>query len=358
MDVTGMERDAGIAQLVAEIPALNLADYARSIVGRRYRVNEEYEVGREKIREYARAVRDEHPVHWNEFEAAAYGYRGLLAPPTFTCLLSGAVQKMLAAMLTGYDLSSAVQTDQVFNYHQPIVAGDRLTSNVSLHSFRQAFGGDLMVVENTITNQRDETVLTAYTSLIARSVQTEKDNEIAEFVLGLVRHDVRTPDVPAPTPEPIAHREFEPLPRRAAANGRALASVREGAELPPRTVRLTRGDLVNYAGVSGDPNPIHWSDRAAEMVGLEQGIVAHGMLTMGLGAGFVTAWLDDPGALLQYSVRMTSPVYVSFDGTSEIRYTGKIKSVDPATGTATIAIGATHADRKIFGRATAVVQLS
>nr|WP_231951520.1 MaoC/PaaZ C-terminal domain-containing protein [Nocardia terpenica] len=50
--------------------------------------------------------------------------------------------------------------------------------------------------------------------------------------------------------------------------------------------------------MSGDPNPIHWNDRAAKMTGFEHGIVAHGALTIALGAGFVTAWLKDPGALL------------------------------------------------------------
>ena len=66
---------------------------------------------------------------------------------------------------------------------------------------------------------------------------------------------------------------------------RSFDDVSVGYELPERIVMLTRGDLVNYAGVSGDPNPIHWSDEVVRLAGLDN-VIAHGMLTMGLGAGF------------------------------------------------------------------------
>lgn len=94
-----------------------------------------------------------------------------------------------------------------------------------------------------------------------------------------------------------------------------------------------------------------------KLVGLEN-VVAHGMLTMGLGGGFVTSWLGDPGAVKEYNVRFTSPVYVPVDRPAEIEYTGKVKSMDPETRTAVIAIVAKSQGRKIFGRATATVQLS
>ena len=86
--------------------------------------------------------------------------------------------------------------------------------------------------------------------------------------------------------------------------------------------------------------------------------VGHGMLSMGLGGGFVTSWLGDPGAVKEYNVRFTSPVFVSATEPAEVEFTGKIKSVDPETRTAVIAIVAKSGGRKIFGRATATVQLS
>ena len=81
------------------------------------------------------------------------------------------------------------------------------------------------------------------------------------------------------------------------------------------------------------------------------------MLTMGLGAGFVNEWLDDPGAVLEYNVRFTSPVKVDPHKAAEVEFTGKIKSVDEETRTAVVALTAKCAGRKIFGRATAKVQL-
>lgn len=86
---------------------------------------------------------------------------------------------------------------------------------------------------------------------------------------------------------------------------RSFDDVTVGEELPSRVVTLTRGNLVNYAGVSGDPNPIHWSDKVAELAGLRN-VVGHGMLSMGIAAGFVTDWLGDPGAVNEYNVRFTS----------------------------------------------------
>ncbi len=63
------------------------------------------------------------------------------------------------------------------------------------------------------------------------------------------------------------------------------SDVAKGDELPPLAVRVTRADLVRYAGASGDFNPIHWSDRVATSVGLP-GVIAHGMFTMRWPAGW------------------------------------------------------------------------
>src|SRR5437879_8104990 len=105
----------------------------------------------------------------------------------------------------------------------------------------------------------------------------------------------------SPTAEPTAVAE--------ATGAAAAADAVEGAQLPPLSVRISRTDLVRYAGASGDFNPIHWNDRVAESVGLP-GVVAHGMLTMALGGRVVTDWLGDPGAVVSYQVRFTRPVPV------------------------------------------------
>ncbi|WP_326561111.1 MaoC family dehydratase [Micromonospora sp. NBC_01796] len=83
-------------------------------------------------------------------------------------------------------------------------------------------------------------------------------------------------------------------------------------ELPVKTFRVTRADLVRYAGASGDFNPIHWSDRFATKVGLP-GVIAHGMFTMALVGRAVTEWAGDPAAVVEYGVRFTRPVVVPDD---------------------------------------------
>jgi acyl dehydratase len=139
---------------------------------------------------------------------------------------------------------------------------------------------------------------------------------------------------------------------------REFSSVSQGDQLPEKVITLTRQDLVNYAGVSGDLNPIHWDDEIAQQVGLDTAI-AHGMLTMGLGGSYVTAWVGDPGAVSEYNVRFTSVVPVPNDSRgADIVFTGRIKSVDPETKSVTIAIAATTGGKKIFGRAVACAKLA
>ncbi len=139
---------------------------------------------------------------------------------------------------------------------------------------------------------------------------------------------------------------------------REFSSVNVGDELPTKVIKLTRGDLVNYAGVSGDLNPIHWDDEIAKQVGLDTAI-AHGMLTMGLGGGFITSWVGDPGAVTEYNVRFTAIVPVPNDGIgAEIVFSGRVKSTDPETKSVTLALTATTGGKKIFGRAVATAKLA
>jgi acyl dehydratase len=86
----------------------------------------------------------------------------------------------------------------------------------------------------------------------------------------------------------------------------------KGAELPEQRFRVTRADLVRYAGASGDRNPIHWSDRVARSVGLP-GVIAHGMFTMALAARAVDAWAGEPGRVRELGCKFTKPVVVPDD---------------------------------------------
>jgi hypothetical protein len=132
-------------------------------------------------------------------------------------------------------------------------------------------------------------------------------------------------------------------------------SIDKGFELPPLTVRITRADLVRYAGASLDFNPIHYNDRVAKEVGLPD-VIAHGMYTMAQGARLVTNYLGDPGKLLSYGVRFTRPVVVpNNENGAMVEFTGKVTAVDEDSYTITVT--AKFDGQTILGAARAKVRL-
>lgn len=106
-----------------------------------------------------------------------------------------------------------------------------------------------------------------------------------------------------------------------------VSHLEVGAELPAQTFRVTRADLVRYAGASGDFNPIHWSDRVATSVGLP-GVIAHGMYTMALAARALDTWAGGPGRVRELGCKFTKPVVVPDDDTGvEVRVAGTVKNL-------------------------------
>lgn len=125
-----------------------------------------------------------------------------------------------------------------------------------------------------------------------------------------------------------------------------------GDEFGPETYVITRGDLVRYAGASGDFNPIHWSDRVATSVGLP-GVIAHGMYTLALAARAVDTWVG-PGRVLEFGSKFTKPVVVPDDDQGvEIQVSGKVTAVDD--GRTTIALTVTCGEEKVLGMPKAVI---
>ena len=128
-----------------------------------------------------------------------------------------------------------------------------------------------------------------------------------------------------------------------------------GTELPSRSFRVTRADLIRYAGASGDFNPIHWSDRFATKVGLP-GVIAHGMYTMALAGRALADWTGDPSAIVEFGVRFTRPVVVPDDEVgTEVVITGVVRSRTD-DGHAVLALTAVCAGEKVLGQARAVVR--
>jgi acyl dehydratase len=131
--------------------------------------------------------------------------------------------------------------------------------------------------------------------------------------------------------------------------------MQPGTVFPAQTYRVTRADLVRYAGASGDFNPIHWSDRVAVGVGLP-GVIAHGMLTMGLAGQAVACWAGGTAAIVEFATRFANPVVVPDDEVgTEIVITGVVKKVLD-DGLVQIDVTATCHGEKILGAAKALVR--
>ena len=106
-----------------------------------------------------------------------------------------------------------------------------------------------------------------------------------------------------------------------------FTGLETGTVIAERIVTLTRDNLVRYAGASGDFNPIHYRDDVAARVGLP-GVLAHGMLTMGLAVETIVEWLGDSGRILDYGVRFTRPVVVDPESGADVTVTAKVGAVD------------------------------
>lgn len=131
-------------------------------------------------------------------------------------------------------------------------------------------------------------------------------------------------------------------------------NVSVGDVVAEREFHLTRDSLVRYAGASGDFNPIHYRDDVAQEVGLP-GVLAHGMLTMGIAAQPVADWLGDPGKVLDYQVRFTRPVLVDAADGALVRVVAKVGAVDDDG--ARIDLTVTFADETVLGKAQMRVTL-
>ncbi len=143
---------------------------SKELVGTHYRHPDYYLVEREKLREYATAVQDSHPAHFDEDAAAELGHRGLIPPLTFISVFGYvAIRAFFDSADIGITDRQIVQVDQSLKFLKPVVAGDTLFCDVYVFDVRQAHGTDIIVTKNVITNQDGEAVQETYTTLAGRS---------------------------------------------------------------------------------------------------------------------------------------------------------------------------------------------
>ncbi|HEX8496638.1 MAG TPA: MaoC family dehydratase N-terminal domain-containing protein [Actinomycetales bacterium] len=139
-----------------------------SFAGRTYPPTPVYEVGREKIREFAEAT-GEHPAHVDPAAARALGHPDVIAPPTFAVIIAQRCDAQLVRdPEAGIDYSRVVHGEQTFTHHRPIVAGDRLVAVLHVDAVRAAGGHSMVTTRSEIATEAGEPVCTASSTLVVR----------------------------------------------------------------------------------------------------------------------------------------------------------------------------------------------
>ena len=141
----------------------------QSFIGRTYPPTWVYEVGREKIKEFADAIGDHNPVYRDPEAARASGYKDVIAPPTFVTILNlRAIDVIIHDPELGLDYGRMVHGEQVFSYTRPLQAGDRLTVTTHVEDIMTRAGNDFLNIRADINTEDGELVVTARAQLVVR----------------------------------------------------------------------------------------------------------------------------------------------------------------------------------------------
>jgi acyl dehydratase len=141
------------------------------LVGKQY-PPQAYEVGREKVREFATAVGDSNPAYHDVDAAKALGHDDLVAPPTFAVVVTRGPQiAVIDDPDLGLDFSRVVHGDQKFQFTRPIVAGEVLHTIASVHSARTMAGNDILTIRSDVADDAGAPVVSVFATLVARAVE-------------------------------------------------------------------------------------------------------------------------------------------------------------------------------------------
>lgn len=144
-------------------------------VGRTYPPSEPYEVGREKIKEFAEAIGDSNPAYRDVQAAKALGHPDLVAPPTFAIIISQQVgRQAIFDPELGLDYSRVVHGEQRFEYTRPIHAGDALTGTLTVTGVRAAGSNELVTTKCELQTTEGELVCTAYSTVVSRDTAPDQ----------------------------------------------------------------------------------------------------------------------------------------------------------------------------------------
>lgn len=152
----------------------------QDLIGSHYRFPDYFQVGREKIREFAKTIKSEHPSHYAESAAAEAGYPGLIAPLTFLAIAGRRLQLELFSQFdVPINIARVFHRDQKIKFHRPIVAGDRLYFDAYLDSVLQAHGTVISEIRSEVTDAAGQPVVTSVVTMIGEAADHQDSAEAA-----------------------------------------------------------------------------------------------------------------------------------------------------------------------------------
>jgi acyl dehydratase len=157
---------------------MTVPQQAEGLIGSNYRGSDYFEVGREKIREFAAAVMDDHPTHYSEADAAEAGYPGLVAPLTFAAIAGRRVQlEIFTKFKIPINIARVFHRDQKLKFHRPILAHDKLFFDTYLDSVIESHGTVLAEIRSEITDAEGQPVVTGIVTMLGEAAHQEASTE-------------------------------------------------------------------------------------------------------------------------------------------------------------------------------------
>ncbi len=157
---------------------MTIPESAQDLIGSHYRAPDYFLVGREKIREFAQAVQDEHPTHYSEDAAAEAGYPALVAPLTFLAIAGRRVQlEIFTKFNIPINIARIMHRDQKFQFHRPIVAGDKLYFDTYLDSVLESHGAVITEIRSEVTDAEGKPVVTSVVTMLGEAAHQDAGAE-------------------------------------------------------------------------------------------------------------------------------------------------------------------------------------
>ncbi|MCV7445028.1 hypothetical protein AWB91_24940 [Mycobacterium paraense] len=157
---------------------MTVPESAQGLIGSHYRAPDYFQVGREKIREFAQSIKDEHPTHYNEADAAAAGYPALVAPLTFLAIAGRKVQlEIFTKFSIPINIARIMHRDQKFQYHRPILAHDKLYFDTYLDSVIESHGAVIVEIRSEVTDAEGKPVVTSVVTMLGEAAHQDAGAE-------------------------------------------------------------------------------------------------------------------------------------------------------------------------------------